>query len=81
MKNTIVSDALMKQIKLLRPKKGDILVLPEGAVEPAAISFAIKSTKIQFALIVPDANASLLPRNEAIKLLKAIENKGGDNKK
>lgn len=62
-----------KKIKLLSPKKGDILVIPlEADIDPKVISVLIKSTEMPFALFVPGGNASLMDKDEAIRFAKNI---------
>lgn len=66
-------DRWVKKMKLLRPKDGDILILPsEAHFDFVLMSEALKHTPILYAIVVPGGKASLLSKDDAIKLLKKI---------
>ena len=59
-------------IKVLSPKEGDVLVLPaEADIDWPALSIALSGTLVKYALIVPQANAKLMPLEEVEKFIKA----------
>lgn len=65
-----------RKIKLLSPEKGDVLVVPaEAHFDFKILSEALKQTKCIMALVVPEGNASLLEKDEAVRLAKDLLNK------
>lgn len=69
-------------IKVLSPKVGDVLVLPaEANIDWPALSIALLGTLVKYALIVPQANAKLMPLEEVEKFIKAyIDSLSPENK-
>jgi hypothetical protein len=62
-----------RKVKLLNPKKGDILIVPaEAGFDFNTLSKALKHTSILYALVVPYANAGLMEKKEAIRFAKEI---------
>lgn len=69
------------KIKLLSPKKGDILIVPaEADFDFKILAEALKHTKIIYALVVPEGNASLMEKDEALRFAKGIIEKYGENR-
>lgn len=67
-----------KKIKVLRPKKGDILIVPaEAQFDFHLLSEALKVTPITYALVVPGGNAKLMSKEDALKFAKSILKKKG----
>lgn len=73
-----------RKVKVLSPKKGDILIVPaEAHFDFGTLSEAIRHTPILYALIVPEGNASLMDREESVRFAKMIlakESKHGRKK-
>lgn len=66
-------DKWARKIKLLHPVDGDLLVIPsEAYFDFWMLSEALKHTTIKYAIVVPGGKASLLSKEDAIKLLKKI---------
>jgi len=62
-----------RKIKLLHPKKGDILIVPaEAHFDFQTLSEAIKLTPIMYALVVPKGNAKLMAKADALRFAKSI---------
>jgi len=69
---------LQRKLKLLHPKKGDILIVPaEAGFDFQTLSEALKQTPILYALVVPKGNAKLMDKEEAIRFSKGILKKYG----
>lgn len=65
--------ALMRKVKVLSPKKGDILIIPaEAGFDFRVLSEALKLTPILYSLIVPKGNAKLMDKEEAVRFAKQI---------
>jgi hypothetical protein len=66
-----------KQIKLLHPKEGDILVVSaEAGIDLFALSRVLTTTKIQFALVAPKGRVSLAKEKDILELAIAIKKHG-----
>jgi hypothetical protein len=67
---------LEKRIKLLRPQKGDILIVPsEAFFDFNLLNKLLLITPIKFALVVPKGNANLMQPIEALRFAKKILSK------
>jgi len=71
-----------RKIKLLHPKKGDLLVVPaEAAFDFQTLSEALKQTPIIYALVVPMGNAKLMDKKESIRFANNLLKKYGKTKR
>jgi len=62
-----------RKVKLLSPKKGDILIVPsEAHFDFHTLSEAIKLTPIKYALVVPGGNAKLMDKDQAMAFAEEI---------
>jgi hypothetical protein len=68
-----------RKVKLLSPKKGDILIVPaEAMFDFHTLGEALKLTPIKYALVVPEGKAELMSQEDALKFAKKVLAEAGD---
>jgi len=71
-----------RKLKLLHPKKGDLLIVPaEAGFDFQTLSEALKQTPILYALVVPKGNAKLMDKKEAVRFANNLLEKYGQTKR